>query len=73
MGGKAPKPTGPSQDQLAKQAEAERAAKDREIAANKEVQSQSAAATGRRTGRRMLLAPGREGGMSGTLGGGSGS
>lgn len=73
MGGKAPKPTGPSADQLAKQAEAERAAKDQAKAANEEIQSQSASAYGRRTGRRMLLAPGREGGMSGTLGGGSGT
>lgn len=73
MGSKSPKPTGPSADDLARQAEAERRAKDRETAANSEVQSQSRAAYGRRTGRRTLLAPGREAGMASTLGGGSGA
>lgn len=71
MGGKAPQPeTGPTQDQIDAQTAAEKAAKDRETAANQEVQSQSQAALGRRTGRRLLLAPGREGQLASTLGGG---
>lgn len=71
MGGKAPEPTGPSANDLAKQADAERAAKDQSTAANQEIQSQSSAAYGRRTGRRLLLAPGREGQLATTLGGGN--
>lgn len=74
MGAKAPKvqeAQGPSQESLDAQAEAERAAKDRATNANKEVQSQSQAAYGRRTGRRLLLAPGREGQLASTLGGGN--
>jgi hypothetical protein len=69
MGSKAPEPTGPSADDLARQAEAERVSKDKDTAAGKEVQSQSRAAYGRRTGRRVLLAPGREDEMAKTLGG----
>lgn len=73
MGGKAPQVTGPSKADLAAQAEAERLAKEKEANANKEIQSQSQAAYGRRTGRRLLLAPGREGQLASTLGGGSGA
>lgn len=69
MGSKAPKPTGPSKDDLARQAEAERVSKERDTAAGREVQSQSRAAYGRRTGRRLLLAPGREDVKAETLGG----
>jgi len=74
MGGKKPPPVqGPSEADKARQADAEKRAKDRETAANQEIQSQSKAAYGRRTGRRTLLAPGREGGVASTLGGGSGT
>lgn len=67
MGAKAPKPSGPTAEQKQELADKERKAKEREEAANKEVQSQSAAAYGRRTGRRSLLSPERQGGGS-TLG-----
>lgn len=66
MGAKAPQPGGPTKDQKEDLADKERKAKEREEAANREVQSQSAAAYGRRTGRRSLLSPVRQG--SDTLG-----
>lgn len=71
MGNKAPQPadTGPSEEDLARQSDAERTAKEKDTAAGKEVQSQSRAAYGRRTGRRVLLAPGRENELASTLGG----
>lgn len=69
---KAPKATGPTAEQLAAQAESERRAKETEEAANKELSSSARFATNRRTGRRLLLAPGRENEIA-QLGGGTGS
>lgn len=59
MGAK-PKVQGPTQAQLDAQAEADRRAKEKETTANKELSSASRFAKNRRTGRRLLLAPGRE-------------
>jgi hypothetical protein len=72
-GGKAPQ--GPSQADLDRQAEAERKAKEAEDAANEKVSASSRASYNSRTGRRLLLAPGREdknatlGSNNGTSGG----
>lgn len=71
MGSKKPPPVqGPTKEDIEAQSEAERASKDQSTAANQEIQSQSRAAYGRRTGRRLLLAPGREDVRASTLGGG---
>lgn len=67
-----PAPSGPSQAQLDAQAKADRAAAQKEERANKELSSAARFAKGRRTGRRLLLAPGRED-QAASLGGGSGA
>jgi hypothetical protein len=67
-----PKATGPTAEQLAAQKESERRAKEAETNANKELSSSARFATNRRTGRRLLLAPGREDEIA-QLGGGSGA
>ena len=54
------KATGPSKEELARQAEADRLAKQREDTANAQLSSTQAASVKSRTGRRLLLAPGRE-------------
>ena len=56
----APKVQGPSQAQLDAQAKSEESAKLAEERANKQLSSASRFAVNRRTGRRLLLAPGRE-------------
>lgn len=66
-----PKPKGPSEEQLKAQRESERRAKEGEERANKELSSSARFATNRRTGRRLLLAPGREDEIAQLGGGGS--
>lgn len=55
-----PEVVAPSKEQLAAQADAERRAKEAEEKANKQVSQTARASYGRRTGRRILIAPGRE-------------
>jgi len=55
-----PKVRGPSKAQLKAQKDAEDRAKSSEDRANKQLSEQARFATKRRTGRRLLLAPGRE-------------
>lgn len=62
--GSGKKPVGPSADQLAAQAEAEKRSKEAEDSANSKLSSAKKAAIGSRTGRRLLIAPGREDDMS---------
>ncbi len=69
---KAPKPQGPSPEQLKAQRESAAAAKRGEERTNKQLSSAARFAKGRRTGRRLLLAPGREDEIA-QLGGGSAS
>lgn len=64
-----PKATGPTDEQLAAQKASERRADQAEERANKELSSASRFAVNRRTGRRLLLAPGREDEVA-NLGGG---
>lgn len=67
-----PKVQGPTEDQKRAQAAAEKRAADQEERANKELSSATRATRNRRTGRRLLLAPGREDEIS-RLGGGTGN
>lgn len=67
-----PKPQGPSDEQLAAQRANEKRAKDQETRANKELSSAARFTKNRRTGRRLLLAPGRENEIA-SLGGGAGN
>lgn len=71
MGSK-PKSQGPTKEQLAAQAEADKRSKEREESANRQMSSASRFAKNRRTGRRLLLAPGRENEIA-QLGDGQGS
>lgn len=66
------KPTikGPSQEELDRQKAAEERANAQETRANEQISSTARASYGRRTGRRILIAPGRENAI-GTIGGGS--
>lgn len=64
--------TGPTDEQLVAQKESDKRAKTNEEKANKELSSAARFAKGRRTGRRLLLAPGREDEIA-TLGGSSGN
>lgn len=66
-----PKVKGPSDEQLAAQKKADQNAKNAEERANRELSSATRASTNRRTGRRLLLAPGRENEIA-QLGGGTG-
>lgn len=59
-----PKVQGPSQAQLDAQAAAEKRAADAEQKANEQLSSTARAGYGRRTGRRILLAPNRENQLS---------
>jgi len=68
---KAPKPQGPTDAQLRAQKKADKAAERGEERTNKQLSSAARLAKGRRTGRRLLLAPGREDEIA-QLGGGSG-
>lgn len=66
------KATGPSKQDIARQDEADRKATEAENNANEKLSSTQAAAVKSRTGRRLLLAPGREdeiGKLSGSSGG----
>lgn len=56
----APKPSGPTAEQLKAQADAEKRASEAEQRTNEALSSTARASYGRRTGRRLLLAPGRE-------------
>jgi len=73
MGGKTPAVQGPSEEDLKRQADAEASAKMAEERANEKISSSTRASVGRRTGRRLLLAPGREDQISSLGGGSSGS
>lgn len=66
-----PKPTGPSEEELAAQKKSAARADASEERANKQLSSAARFATKRRTGRRLLLAPGREDEIA-TLGGSGG-
>lgn len=69
MGGK--KPQGPSAEQIEAQRKAEERAKAAEDSANEKLSSAKRASVGSRTGRRLLIAPGREDEIS-KLGGAGG-
>ena len=70
--GSKPKISGPSEADLKRQKEAEARANAQEEKANMQLSSTARASYGRRTGRRLLIAPGREdqvGALSGSGGG----
>lgn len=67
----APKPTGPSKAQKEAQAASAAGVKAREEGAQKQLSAASRAVTKRRTGRRLLLAPGREDELAQLGGGGA--
>lgn len=60
----APKPAGPTEEQLKQQKDAEDRAKAAEERANMQLSSTARASYGRRTGRRILMAAGREDAMA---------
>lgn len=68
----APKPSGPTQEQLDAQNKSEERAQANEDRTNKELSSAARFSKKRRTGRRLLLAPGREDEIA-QLGSGSGA
>lgn len=65
------KPSGPTEEQLQAQRDADKRARDAEEKSNRELSSATRATKNRRTGRRLLLAPGRENEIA-QLGGGEG-
>lgn len=71
FGSKSAAPQGPSQEQLDAQRKSEERAKANEERTNRELSSAARFSTKRRTGRRLLLAPGREDELAQLGGGGS--